>query len=70
MPPTMAATVPAELRTVFDRFYTTEHVTVDGHGQPIAWPVTPYVAVLSENFQKVMRYRKIAKHELAKRSGA
>jgi hypothetical protein len=28
MPPTMAATVPAELRTVFDRFYTTEYVTV------------------------------------------
>jgi hypothetical protein len=42
MPPTMAATLPAELRTVFDRFYTTEYVTVDGRGQPIAWPVTPY----------------------------
>jgi hypothetical protein len=38
----MAATVPAELRTVFDRFYTTEYVTVDDQGQPIAWPVTPY----------------------------
>jgi hypothetical protein len=38
----MAEPVPAELRTVFDRFYTTEYVTVDGRGQPIAWPVTPY----------------------------
>jgi hypothetical protein len=34
MPPQMAATVPAELRTVFDRF--------DGRGQPIAWPVMPF----------------------------
>jgi hypothetical protein len=42
MPPTMAATIPSELRAVFDRFYTTEYVTVDGRGQPIAWPVTPY----------------------------
>jgi hypothetical protein len=42
MPPAMVATVPAELRAVFDRFYTTEYVTVDGRGQPIAWPVTPY----------------------------
>jgi hypothetical protein len=42
MPPTMAATIPAELSAVFDRFYTTEYVTVDERGQPIAWPVTPY----------------------------
>src|SRR3954465_12138900 len=42
MPPVIAAPVPSELRTVFDRFYTTEYVTVDGAGQPIAWPVTPY----------------------------
>src|SRR4051794_40051095 len=42
MPRVMAAPVPSELRTVFDRFYTTEYVTVDGSGQPIAWPVTPY----------------------------
>jgi hypothetical protein len=42
MPPTMAAMVPAELREVFDRFITTEYVTIDGRGQPIAWPVTPY----------------------------
>lgn len=42
MPPEMAATLPAELRAVFDRFYTTEFVTIDGRGQPIAWPLTPY----------------------------
>ena len=34
--------LPAELRAVFDRFITTEYVTIDGRGQPIAWPVTPY----------------------------
>jgi hypothetical protein len=38
----MTATLPPELREVFDRFLTTEYVTVDGRGQPIAWPVTPY----------------------------
>jgi hypothetical protein len=38
----MPATLPAELRQVFDRFITTEYVTIDGRGQPIAWPVTPY----------------------------
>src|SRR3954468_7159163 len=42
MPPTMAPPLPAELREVFDRFITTEFVTIDAHGQPIAWPVTPY----------------------------
>jgi hypothetical protein len=42
MPPAMAETLPAELRAVFNRFYTTEYVTVDASGQPIAWPVTPY----------------------------
>src|SRR3954470_5173127 len=42
MPPQMAATLPADLKAVFDRFYTTEYVTVDDRGQPIAWPVTPY----------------------------
>jgi hypothetical protein len=42
MPRAMRATLPAELRQVFDRFYTTEYVTIDGRGQPIAWPVTPY----------------------------
>jgi hypothetical protein len=38
----MTATLPGELREVFDRFITTEYVTVDQRGQPIAWPVTPY----------------------------
>jgi hypothetical protein len=38
----MTATLPPELREVFERFITTEYVTVDGKGQPIAWPVTPY----------------------------
>lgn len=38
----MTATLPADLREVFERFITTEFVTVDGRGQPIAWPVTPY----------------------------
>jgi len=38
----VTATLPAELREVFDRFVTTEYVTIGGHGQPIAWPVTPY----------------------------
>jgi hypothetical protein len=27
---------------VFASFVTTEYTTVDGHGQPITWPVTPY----------------------------
>jgi Pyridoxamine 5'-phosphate oxidase len=39
---TMAPALPPELREVFDRFITTEYVTIDGRGQPIAWPVTPY----------------------------
>lgn len=38
----MTATLPSELHEVFDRFLTTEYVTVDGRGQPITWPVTPY----------------------------
>lgn len=38
----MTSTLPPELREVFERFVTTEFVTVDAHGQPIAWPVTPY----------------------------
>jgi len=42
MLPDMATTLPAELQAVFDRFITTEYVTIDGQGQPIAWPVTPY----------------------------
>jgi hypothetical protein len=42
MTPAMAATLPADLKAVFDRFITTEYVTIDERGQPIAWPVTPY----------------------------
>ncbi len=38
----MTATLPQQVREVFDRFITTEYVTIDGRGQPIAWPVTPY----------------------------
>jgi hypothetical protein len=38
----VTATLPAELRDVFDRFITTEYVTIDRRGQSIAWPVTPY----------------------------
>jgi len=38
----MTSTLPQEVREVFERFITTEYVTVDSRGQPIAWPVTPY----------------------------
>ena len=38
----MTATLPPDVRQVFDRFITTEYVTIDAKGQPIAWPVTPY----------------------------
>ena len=38
----MRAMLPDELQDVFTRFITTEYVTVDGQGQPIVWPVTPY----------------------------
>jgi hypothetical protein len=38
----MTATLPAEVQQVFDRFITTEVTTVDGRGQPITWPLTPY----------------------------
>jgi Pyridoxamine 5'-phosphate oxidase len=38
----MTATLPPEIQQVFDRFVTTEFTTVDGHGQPITWPLTPY----------------------------
>jgi hypothetical protein len=39
----MTATLPSELQDVFKRFVTTEYVTIAGDGQPIVWPVTPYV---------------------------
>jgi hypothetical protein len=35
-------TLPAIVQQVFDRFVTTEYTTIDAHGQPITWPVTPY----------------------------
>jgi hypothetical protein len=38
----MTATLPQEVQQVFDRFVTTEFTTVDGRGQPITWPLTPY----------------------------
>ena len=38
----MTASLPSELQDVFERFVTTEYVTIDRAGHPIAWPVTPY----------------------------
>jgi hypothetical protein len=38
----MTASLPAEVQEVFHRFITTEYTTIDGRGQPITWPVTPY----------------------------
>jgi hypothetical protein len=38
----MLSELPQEIRDVFHRYITTEYVTVDGSGQPIVWPVTPY----------------------------
>jgi hypothetical protein len=38
----MTATLPPEVQQVFDRFVTTEFTTIDRHGQPITWPLTPY----------------------------
>jgi hypothetical protein len=38
----VTASLPAEVQAVFDRFITTELTTIDGLGQPITWPVTPY----------------------------
>jgi pyridoxamine 5'-phosphate oxidase-like protein len=38
----MTATLPPDVQAVFDRFITTEFTTVDGRGQPITWPLTPY----------------------------
>ena len=44
MPPApMLGTLPDEIQRVFERFITTEYVTIGAGGQPIAWPVTPYV---------------------------
>ena len=38
----MTGMLPPEVQQVFDRFVTTEYTTIDGRGQPITWPVTPY----------------------------
>ncbi len=38
----MTASLPSDVQAVFNRFITTELTTVDGPGQPITWPVTPY----------------------------
>lgn len=38
----MTASLPDDVQAVFDRFITTELTTIDRHGQPITWPVTPY----------------------------
>jgi hypothetical protein len=38
----MTASLPPEIQAVFDRFVTTEFTTIDGSGQPITWPLTPY----------------------------
>jgi hypothetical protein len=39
----MLRSLPDEIHHVFDRFITTEYVTLDARSQPITWPVTPYV---------------------------
>ena len=39
----MLGSLPDDIRRVFERFVTTEYVTIAADGQPIAWPVTPYV---------------------------
>lgn len=38
----MTSSLPPEVQDVFAAFVTTELTTVDRHGQPITWPVTPY----------------------------
>src|SRR5687767_9962441 len=44
----MTATLPQDVREIFDRFITTEYTTVDSRQQPIAWPVTPYYSMDAE----------------------
>jgi Pyridoxamine 5'-phosphate oxidase len=38
----MTASLPDEIKRVFERFITCEYTTVDRRGQPISWPITPY----------------------------
>jgi hypothetical protein len=37
----MTASLPGELTEVFERSVSATYVTVDGHGQPVVWPVAP-----------------------------
>lgn len=38
----MTSSLPPEIQAVFEKFVTTEFTTIDAHGQPITWPLTPY----------------------------
>jgi Pyridoxamine 5'-phosphate oxidase len=38
----MTASLPDEIKRVFESFITSEYTTVDRRGQPICWPCTPY----------------------------
>jgi hypothetical protein len=38
----VTATLPHDVKQVFQQFVTTELTTIDRRGQPITWPVTPY----------------------------
>jgi hypothetical protein len=40
----VTASLPGDVQSVFAQFITTELTTIDRHGQPITWPVTPYYA--------------------------
>jgi hypothetical protein len=41
----VTASLPTDVKAVFERFITTELTTIDSAGQPITWPVTPYYTV-------------------------
>jgi hypothetical protein len=38
----VTSSLPQSVQRVFESFVTTEYTTIDAHGQPITWPVTPY----------------------------
>lgn len=38
----MTASLPHAVQQVFERYLTSELTTVDRHGRPLSWPVTPY----------------------------
>jgi hypothetical protein len=38
----LTATLPTAVQEAFHRFVTTELTTIDPHGRPITWPVTPF----------------------------